>query len=88
MEQIVIKEVEVVRYTIEEFIRATRADGLGHIYVDGVDCGGMREVLCDCCGEQIVQPEDNPGKLVVFLLLNRAWCRDCFLRWAEWVIRE
>jgi len=68
-------------YTLREFIRATRPDGLGHIYVDGVDCGGMSEVLCDCCGNEIIQPEDKPEELVVFCIPGFAWCKECFEAW-------
>ena len=72
---------EVTQYTLEEFISATRPDGLGHIYVDGMDCGGMSEVLCDCCNTNIIQPENSPAELVVFCIPGAAWCKDCFERW-------
>lgn len=79
--QEIFRGEEVTLYTVEEFIRATRPDGLGHIYVDDVDCGGMSEVLCDCCNAEIVQPENSPGELVVFCIPGAAWCKDCFERW-------
>ena len=74
---------DVTMYTLDEFIRATRPDGLGHIYVDGMDCGGMSEVLCDCCNAEIFQPEDEHQALVVFCIPGAAWCKDCFERWLE-----
>ena len=82
MEKQTIKGEEVVSYTVEEFIKATRPDGLGHIYVDGIHCGGMREVLCDCCNAEIVQPENEPQRLMVHVLANNAWCGRCFFEWA------
>ena len=79
--QEMFRDEEVTLYTLEEFIRATRPDGLGHIYVDGMDCGGMSEVLCDCCNAELFQPEDNPEELVVFCIPGAAWCKGCFERW-------
>ena len=81
MEKQIIQKEEAYSYTVKEFIRATRPDGFGHIYVDGLDCGGMSEVLCDSCNKEILQPEDEPGKLVVHLWENMAWCQECFERW-------
>ena len=81
MEKSIIKGEELVKYTVEEFIRATRPDGLGHIYVDAVDCGGMREVLCDSCNKEVIQPENEPDKPMVYVSADRAWCRECFERW-------
>ena len=81
MEETNIKGEEVIMYTVDEFISATRPDGLGHIYVDGVDCGGMSEVLCDCCNANILQPEEKPDALLVFSIPGAAWCTECFERW-------
>jgi hypothetical protein len=83
MEKTYISGEEVVMYTLEEFIRATRPDGLGHIYVNGEHVAEFEEVICDWCNVDITQPEKEPGTSVVFLTMNRAWCRECFERWAE-----
>jgi hypothetical protein len=83
METTMVKGEEAYSYTVEEFIRATRPDGLGHVYVDDIHCGAFREVLCDCCGDEIVQPEDNAQETVVFTIPGFAWCKKCFGWWVE-----
>ena len=82
MEKTTIKGDEVVKYTVEEFIRATRPDGLGHIYFNGEHIAAFEEVICDACNANLVQPEDKPEEFVVFSLLDRAWCKKCFEEWA------
>jgi len=82
MEQNIIKGEEVKGYTVEEFIRATRPDGQGHIYLDGQLIASFEEVLCDFCNARIDQPQVAPRALMVFSLMDRAWCRECFTRWA------
>ena len=82
MEQNIINGEEVVGYTVAEFIEATRPDGQGHIYLDDQPIAAFEEVLCDCCNAEIVQPQDEPEALEVFALMDRAWCRECFARWA------
>ena len=83
MEKTIVKDEEVIKYTVDEFIRATRPDGKGHIYLDGKEIAAFEEVLCDLCNAEIIQPEDNPDEPVVFCLPGVAWCRACFERWAK-----
>ena len=82
MGKAIVKDEEVIKYTVKEFIRATRPDGKGHIYLDGKEIAAFEEVLCDCCNMEIIQPEDKPDELVVFCLPSVAWCGNCFERWA------
>ena len=79
----VIKTEEVTKYTVAEFIKATRPDGLGHIYFNEEHIATFEEVICDSCNADIVQPEDNPDEPTVFAIPGAAWCRDCFERWAK-----
>ena len=81
MERTYEKGEEVNIYTLDEFIKATRPDWFGHIYLDDVAIAAFEDVLCDCCNAEITQPEDEPHKHVVFCLLDRAWCKKCFERW-------
>ena len=81
VERQMIRDEEVIKYTVEEFITATRPDGLGHIYFNGEHIAAFEEVICDCCNADIVQPENSPGELVVFCIPGAAWCKDCFERW-------
>ena len=81
MERQMIKGEEAYSYTVEEFIRATRPDGLGHIYFNGEHICAFEEVVCDSCNAQITQPEDEPGRLVTHVWADRAWCQECFERW-------
>ena len=83
MKKLNIKGEEVSKYTVAEFIRATRPDGKGHIYLDGDEIAEFEEVICDCCNAEIIQPEDKPDELVVFCLPGVAWCKECFERWAK-----
>lgn len=78
MERTTINGEEVIKYTVEEFIRATRPDGLGHIYFNGEHIAEFEEVICDCCNADIVQPEDKPKEMVVFCVPGAAWCNKCF----------
>lgn len=77
-----IKGEEVIEYTVQEFIAATRPDGLGHIYFNEEHIAAFEEVICDCCNAEIVQPEDRPDEPTVFAIPGAAWCRECFERWA------
>ena len=68
--------------TTEEFIRAFRPDGLGHIRMeddDGTELFDVAfdEIICDICNCQMVQPEEEPLKKVVFVLDGYALCEDC-----------
>jgi len=83
MEKLNIKGEEVSKYTVAEFIRATRPDGKGHIYLDGDEIAEFEEVLCDCCNAEIIQSEDKPDELVVFCLPGVAWCKECFEGWEK-----
>jgi len=83
MERRIIKGEEVVSYTRAEFVRAFRPDGKGYIFVDDEQVAAFREVLCDLCNFEIVQPEDDPDRLVVHVLANNAWCEKCFNEWLE-----
>ena len=69
-------------FTIEEFIRAFRPDGLGHIRMEdgeGKEVFNVtfEEIVCDLCNCELVQPEDEPFKKVVFVLDGYALCEDC-----------
>jgi hypothetical protein len=81
VEQRVLRGEEVTAYTVEEFIRATRPDGLGHIYFNDEHIAAFEEVICDCCNAEIEQPEDNPEALAVFAIPCAAWCKRCFEEW-------
>lgn len=81
MERQIIKGEEAYSYTVEEFIRATRPDGLGHIYFNGEHIAAFEEVVCDSCNAEIIQPEDATEELVVHVWADRAWCQECFERW-------
>ncbi|MDD4869556.1 MAG: hypothetical protein PHR77_03260 [Kiritimatiellae bacterium] len=81
MEKAIIKGEEMVKYTAGEFIRATRPDGLGHIYFNDEHIVAFEEVICDCCNKELIQPEDEPDKHVIHVWADRAWCRQCFERW-------
>lgn len=72
---------EVVSYTVEGFIRATRPDGYGYICLDGRKIAAFEEVLCDICNKRIVQTEDEPDKTVVHVIENMAICGSCLKRW-------
>lgn len=78
-----VKGEEVAKYTVPEFIAATRPDGFGHIYFNEEEIAAFAEVICDCCNAEIVQPEDSPEELTVFAIPGAAWCRECFERWAS-----
>lgn len=78
----IVKGEEVACYTVEEFIKATRPDGLGHIRFNGELIASFEEVICDCCNANIVQPEDRPFELTVFAIPGAAWCKECFEEWA------
>ena len=82
MERKIMKEEEVVSYTVAEFTMATRPDGKGYIFLDGEKIAEFEEVICDCCNAEIVQPEDDPEKLVVHVIANNAWCDKCLENWA------
>ena len=64
--------------TLKEFIRLTRPDGKGHIYVDGKEVSSFEEVICDSCNDEINQPEGEPEKEVVLFDEDRAVCYACF----------
>jgi hypothetical protein len=69
-------------FTIEEFIRAFRPDGLGHIRMEDGEGKEVfdvtfEEIVCDRCNCELVQPEDEPFKKVVFVLDGYALCEDC-----------
>ncbi len=83
MERIIEKGEEVIMYTVDEFIRATRPDGKGYIYLDGEKIAEFEEVICDCCNADIIQPEDQPDELMVFCIPGMAWCRKCFEDWRQ-----
>ena len=74
---------ETVGYTLAEFVKATRPDGKGYIYLDGAKIAEFEEVVCDSCNADIVQPEDQPDKQVVFVYADRAWCEECFEQWVK-----
>lgn len=78
-----VKGEEVESYTLAEFISATRPDGKGYIFFNEEKIAEFEEVLCDCCNAQIVQPDNEPDKLVVHVLANNAWCTRCFTEWLE-----
>ena len=78
-----VKGEEVIKYTVAEFIKATRPDGLGHIYFNEEHIAAFEEVICDCCNADIVQPEDMPEAPAVFAIPGAAWCQECFQRWVE-----
>lgn len=81
MGKTIIRGEEVFKFTLDEFIKATRPDGLGHIYFNGEHVIGFKEVICDRCNAEITQPENRMNELVVFSLLDQAWCRKCFETW-------
>jgi len=83
MERRAIKGEEVTCYTVNEFIKATRPDGLGHIWFNDELIASFKEVLCDLCNAPLVQPEDRPDELMVFAIPGAAWCRECFEEWAS-----
>lgn len=78
-----VKGEQVMKYTVEEFIKATRPDGLGHIYFNDEHIAAFEEVICDSCNADINQPEDKPEEPTVFAIPGAAWCRECFERWAQ-----
>ena len=53
METIDVNGEPITRYTVSEFIKATRPDGLGHIELDGKKIASFPEVLCDFCNAEI-----------------------------------
>lgn len=75
---------EVQAYTLEDFIRSFRPDGLGHIIIEdfeGIASGiAFEEVVCDLCNVEIVQPEEKPFKPVIFLTDGCGLCEDCMQR--------
>jgi hypothetical protein len=81
MERIMVKGEEACSYTVEEFIKATRPDGFGHLYFNGEHICAYTDILCDACNKELVQPEDDPEKLVIHVWADRAWCQECFERW-------
>ena len=73
---------QVMAFSVEEFIRAFRPDGLGHIRMkdgEGEELFDVtfEEIVCDICNCEMVQPEDNPLKKVVFVLDGYALCEEC-----------
>ncbi|MEI6166658.1 MAG: hypothetical protein WCS52_05645 [bacterium] len=72
---------EVVSYTVDEFIKATRPDGFGYMYLNGKEIAAFIEVLCDACNAEITQPKSEPEAKLVHVFANRAWCSDCVDRW-------
>ena len=68
-----------MKYTLKEFIQKFRPDGKGHIWFNEEHIAEFEEVLCDSCNKQIMQPENEPDKKVVFMPDDaHAWCEDCF----------
>lgn len=63
-------------YTLAEFIKEIRPDGLGHIIVEDTDIP-FEEVICDFCNDEIRQPDEEPAKKVVFVEDNWAACDKC-----------
>ena len=73
---------QVMAFTVEEFVRAFRPDGLGHIRIEDGEGGEVsditfEEIVCDLCNCEVVQPEDDPFKKVVFVLDGYALCEEC-----------
>jgi len=73
---------QIMAFSVEEFIRAFRPDGLGHIRMedgegDEVFDITFEEIVCDLCNCEMVQPEDDPLKKVVFVLDGYALCEEC-----------
>jgi hypothetical protein len=79
----IIKGEEIACYTVEEFIKSTRPDGLGHIWFNDELIASFEEVLCDCCNTPLVQPKERPDELMVFAIPGAAWCRQCLEEWAS-----
>ena len=73
---------QFMAFSVEEFIRAFRPDGLGHIRMEDGDGEEVfditfEEIVCDLCNCEIVQPEDDRLKKVVFVLDGYAVCEEC-----------
>ncbi len=73
---------QVMAFSVEEFIRAFRPDGLGHIRMEDGEGEEVfdvtfEEIVCDICNCEMVQPEDDPLKKVVFVLDGYALCEEC-----------
>lgn len=83
MEQTIENGELVSAYTVQDFVRTTRPDGYGYIYLDDEEIARFEEVLCDNCNAHITQPVDDDQKQVVFCLLDRALCTQCFERWCS-----
>ena len=68
-----------MKYTLKEFVNRFRPEGKGFIAFNEEIIAEFTEVLCDSCNIEIVQPEDEPDKKVVFMPDEyHAWCEDCF----------
>ena len=73
---------QFMAFSVAEFIGAFRPDGLGHIRMEDEEGEEVfdipfEEVVCDICNCEMVQPEDDPLKKVVFVLDGYALCEEC-----------
>ena len=73
---------DLTTFTIKEFIRAFRPDGLGHIRMEDGEGNeqfdvAFNEIVCDICNCEIIRPEAEPLKKVVFVLDGYALCESC-----------
>lgn len=74
---------DVLHYTLEEFIKTTRPDGLGHIIISDMNIDEpptditFDGVVCDFCNAEIVQTAD-PEDEVVHVVGSYAMCDACF----------
>jgi hypothetical protein len=65
--------------TVSEFRKYYRKDknGKGHISFDGANDILFDEIVCDICNAEILQPEGEPDKKVVFVDEKNAYCERC-----------
>jgi hypothetical protein len=73
---------QFMAFSVEEFIHAFRPDGLGHIRMEDDEGEEVfdipfEEIVCDICNCEMVQPEGDPLKKVVFVLDGYALCEEC-----------
>jgi hypothetical protein len=63
-------------YTVKEFKEKYRPDGKGHQIIGDHDTP-FDEVVCDICNAEIVQPENEPDKKVIWMDSVGAYCENC-----------
>ena len=71
------QNLKIEEYTLKEFIKKFRPKGLGVIKVGAEDPIYFKEVICDICNKEVLQPNKKPNQKVIFVIYNYALCSEC-----------